>query len=462
MFCKSCGAKIPDDSKFCFRCGDAAVTDAEKAGEAEKISPEKAATPADFSDYSDYSDFSDLSVPGALAAAPEKDSKEAEAERESSYGTAPAAPEASHRAKAKKPRLGLVLGLAGGITLFFLALSLILTVTALAKREQPFYDLQMEFPAENSNEIGNTPANSLCFGIAALQDDTIYHLHEAMDVDMDMLKAVDLNGNNERVFFTFDGDISNINVIGDDLFFVGDSYDADYTLVSCGIYRYDLHSDVLEEIYTAKDTIFNLYVLADQLYFNVSTESGGEKIVKANLNGTQTRTILKKEDYIYSFAVFGDFIYYVYQDSLCRCDLNGQQETELYTASDTLDSYCVAADVIYVADRPTVGRPVIKQLTLDGEAEKELLFLSEYTEVWYLNVVADTIYYIEVNADENGETLNSKICSVYADGEGKQTLVSSKEIYYGLSLCGPWLFSYDNDKMKTVKINISNTPNNKI
>ncbi len=82
--------------------------------------------------------------------------------------------------------------------------------------------------------------------------------------------------------------------------------------------------------------------------------------------------------------------------------------------------------------------------------------------MWYLNVVGNMIYYIEVTTDENDETVNSKICSLYTDGNGKQTLLSSKEAYYGLAICGPWLFSYDNNKMKTIKINISATASNSI
>lgn len=457
MFCKSCGTKIPDDSRFCFHCGESAVIPVENTAEKEK---ETTVTALDLSDLSDLPDLSDST---------EKNLEEgAAAENESPHMAAPAEKRKPSQDKSKKPRLGLVFGLAGGISLLCLALSLVITVTAFSKTDTPFYDLQMDFPTESSNEIGNTPANSLCYGIAAMQGDTIYYLHEAMNTDEDKLKAIDLNGNNEQVYFTFDGDISNINVIGDQLFFIGDSYDADYNHVDSGVYVYDLYSDTLEEIYMTEDTIYNLYVLSDQIYFNVSAESGEDQIFKADLDGFYVQTVLKKQDYIYNFAVFDDFIYYIYQDTLYRCDFNGEHETEIYASSNTIDAYCVVGDVLYIADHQESDRLVIKKLDLDGgeenddEHEEELIFLSEYADVWYLNVVEDTVYYIEVTTDENEETVNSKICSFDTDGEGKQTLLSSKEAYYGLSICGSWLFSYDNNKMKTIKINISATASNSI
>ncbi|HMM05293.1 MAG TPA: DUF5050 domain-containing protein [Clostridiales bacterium] len=465
MFCKSCGTKIPDDSRFCFHCGESTVIPLENTAEEEKKTTVAAPKYSDvtavpkFPEFSDYSEFSDIA---------EKDLEEsAAAENESPYMTLPAEKKKPPQDKAKKSRLGLVFGLAGGITLLFLLLSLVLTITALSKTNTPFFDLQVDVHTESSNEIGNTAGNSLCYGIAAMQGDTIYYLHEASNIDEDKLKSIDLNGNNEQVYFTFDGDISDINVIGDQLFFVGDSYDADYNHVDSGVYVYDLYSDTLEEIYVTEDTIYNLYVHSDQIYFNVSTENGGDQILKADLDGFYVQTVLTKEDYIYAFAVFDDSIYYVYQETLYRCDFNGQHETEIYASPNTIDAYCVADDVIYIADHPEADRPVIKKLLLNGgenseENEEDVIFLSEHADVWYLNVVEDTIYYIEVTTNENDETINSKICSLYTDGNGKQTLLSSKEAYYGLAICGPWLFSYDNNKMKTIKINISATASNSI
>ncbi len=454
MFCKRCGIKIPDDSMFCFHCGESVGIPVENADEEKKETIVTADGLSDTPDTPDIPDISDIA---------EKNLEESEVEENKSPRMIiPAKEERSLRDKPKKSRLGLALGLGGSIIFCFLALSLFITATALSKANTPFYDQHTDFPTESSNDIGNTPANSLCFGLAAMQDDTIYYLHEAIDINQDKLKAVDLNGNNEQVFFTFDGDISNINVIGDQLFFVGDTYDADYNLIDSGIYVYDLYNDTLEEIYVAEDSIYHLYVLSDQIYFDVSTENGGDQILKADPDGLHVQTVLAKQDYIYSFAVFDNFIYYIYQETLYRCDFNGQHETEIYTSPNIIDTYCVTDNAIYIADHPETDRLVIKKLDLDGSGEEELIFLSKYAEVWYLNVTEDNIYYIEVTTDDDGETVNSKLCSLHTDGTGKQTILSSKESYFGLALCGPWLFSYDNNKMKTVKINVNDTAKNSI
>ncbi len=459
MFCRKCGKKIATDSVFCCYCGVATDSpDQERQRSVPTDYKEGAATEKNRSP--------EATMPVSMP--PDHKDGIAAAENDFSYMTLPPEEKRPPQVKPKKPRLGLAFGLAGGITLLFLALSLVITGMALSKTSTPFYDHLTDFPTENSNEIGNTPANSLCYGIAAMQDDTIYYLHESMDTKEDKIKAIDLNGNNEQIYFTFDGEISNINVIGNQLFFVGDSYDADYNHVDSGVYVYDLYSDTIEEIYITEDTIYNLYVLSNQIYFDVSTEDGGDQILKADLDGFQVQTVLKKQGYIYSFAVFDDFIYYIDRETLCRCDFNGQHETKIYASPNTIDAYCVAGDTVYIADHPESDSLIIKKLHLNGvnendeNNEEELIVLNEQADVWYLNVVEDTIYFIEVTTDENEETVNSKICSLHTDGANKQTLLSSKEAYYGLAICGPWLFSYDNDKMKTVKININNTAKNSI
>lgn len=451
MYCRKCGREIAADSVFCAYCGEA--TNSNEQERQIRIPVDHVASAAE-------SKKQETAIPVNVTANHIK-APSAAGKQPSQMTVQSKANHASKR-KPEKPRFGLIFGVSGGIIAFFLVISLFITIAAVAKGTTAFFDYSTDFTVENSNQMGNTPANSLCFGIAAMQDDTIYYLYEGMDTSQDKLKAIDLNGNDGQVYLTFDGEISDLNVIGSQLFFVGDTYDADYNHLDSGVYVYDLSFGTLEDIFVTDDTIYNLYVLSDQIYFNVSAENGSDQIVKTDFDGFDIQTIVEKPDYINGFAVFGDSLYYVYQETLFRSNLSGQNETKIYSSSNTLDAYCVVNDTIYLADHAEANQTVLKKVDANGGNETELAVLSEDANVWYLNVVDHQIYYIQETTDENNETVNSKICSIQTDGSGKQLLVSSKEVYYGLAICGGWLFSYDNEKMKTIKIDINDTGNNSI
>lgn len=439
MFCSKCGRSIPFDSLFCVYCGAAtALSKQEQEGKRTK--------------ENDFPEDEKKTILGMR--------KDFPAEKTASKATPPPKSQIPHDS-AKKSKIGLILGIGGAITALFLLISVTITAMALFSKPDTSFFAETEVSTEEeSNESGNTPANSMCYGIATMRDNTIFYMCEGMDSDYDMVKSIDVNENNEGFYFDFDGNISGLNIIGSQIFFIGDTYDENYEPVASDIYVYDLYNGNLTEIYNSENEIYYLTAAGNRLYFSVSDEDGTDQLCSANFDGTDVRSIHEEPDYIYSLAVFDAHLYYIYQNTLYRCDLDGQNSEDIYASANTLDAYCLDGERLYVADFSAAEELVLKKINLTDGSEADLAVLGEDKTVTHLNFADNTLFYVEETIDEDGQTVNGKICALYGDGSDRRTLVSSNESYYGLAICSHWLFSYDLEKAKTLKIDINDSAKN--
>lgn len=442
MFCRKCGRSIPFDSVFCVYCGTATAL----PGQGQEHEDERAKENALPKDEKNMA-FELLT--------------ELPAEKTATETTLPSKQQMPHR-DAKKSRLSLVLGIGGSIIALFILISVGITAMALLSRPASFFTETAVTTGEERDEIGNTPANSMCYGIATMWDNTIFYMCEGMDLDYDMVKSIDVNENNEGFYFDFGGNISGLNIIGSQIFFIGDTYDENYEPVASGIYVYNLYDGNLKEIYSSESGIYYLIAAGNRLYFDVSDEDDTDRIYSADFDGTDVRSILEKPDYIYSLAVYDADLYYIYQNTLYRCDLDGQNTEDIYASANALDAYCLDGETLYVADFSAAKELILKKINLTDGREEDLAALGEDKMVTHLNVANNTVFYVEETVDEKGETVNGKICALYGNGSDRRTLVSSNESYYGLAICSHWLFSYDLEKAKTIKIDINNGAKNTV
>lgn len=407
MFCRKCGSKIAEDSLYCWNCG-AKTTLPETAP---ALVPAKKKQPP--KDRATRNAVIILSIMGGVA----------------------------------------VLSLLALIAAYFFWMIQLSTATAS--------DVNNSVVVESGDgERGNTSANLLCNGIATKSGDEIYFVKSSLYAYEDFLTVMDLNDSYEQVLLTFYGYISGINVKDHQVFFIGDSYTENDDLADSGIYVYDSDTGATTELYGGSDDINYLYLEGDALYFSVSGEDG-DQLLSAGLDGSNVKSVLEKKDTIYSFCVEGGSIYYDYVNTLCRASLSGDKGETIYGSSATLNTYCLAGDIILIADSPARGGTAIKSVSPDGGEEK-LAGFSEDERVLYLNANEDKVYFAVAVYNDDDEAISCNIYAMNRDGSDQKLLAATHSEIYGLCLCGKWLFYYDNDKMKTVKINLNKTTANMV
>ena len=405
MFCRKCGSMISEDSLYCWNCG------------AKTTLPETAPAPV------------------------------------------PAGKKQPTKDRATRNAV-IILSVIGGVAV----LSLLAVAAAC-------FFWMMQLTAETgsyvnnsvvaeSSHIGNTSANLLCNGIAARSGDEIYFVKSSPYEYEDFLTVMDLNDSYEQILLTFNGDISGINVKDHQVFFIGNSYAENDELADSGIYVYDSDTGVTTELYGSPYFINYLYLAGDALYFSVSGEDG-DQLLSAGLDGNNVKSVMEKNHTIYSFSVEGGSIYYDYFNTLCRAGLSGDEGEAIYESNDTLNTYCLAGDGFLIADSPARGGTVIKSVSPDG-GEKKIAGFSEDEQVLYLNTDEDKVYFAVAVYNDDDEAISCNIYAMNTDGSGQKLLAAADSEIYGLCLCGKWLFYYDNDKMKTVKINLNKAAANMV
>ncbi len=491
MFCKNCGIKIPDESVFCFNCGEPVGTPVQNSDE-EKAETTEVASEISDKDEKDLAETaaSEKNVPetplpsdspmnestdapqsdspmSQFTDAPQSDSPMSQFTDTAAERPAPGVASQTTDAVGAKPKRGkinLIPCIAGGVMVLMIIVASILAFAASRNHGDTYVDsddyayedyeeqeVPETIPKETTNTAGNSAGNIACGGIATIQGDTIYYMQVHSGNDDDIILSMDKNGGNEKELYTFAGDIYYLNVIGDTLYFNGDSFDESDTLVSSNIYCYRITDGTVETVYNSPAYLYGLFVKDDKMYFAVEKEDSSTcDIYASNLDGSNATYIASTS---YYFTVNNDQIYYCNDITLYRCDMNGNNSTEIYTSSDSLMGFCLENSNIYVAEYVSDGYPAITAMNADGSNVTNVVKSTATNGITEINIDNGKLYYVDTTYnDDFSEAISASFCFVQSDGSGAMTLGTTDGSIYNTSLCGGWLFYYDSNKGETVKL----------
>jgi hypothetical protein len=486
MFCKNCGTQIPDDSTFCTNCGKPVGTpvqndnaeknnfldpDFQSSGETGKNSNKEAA-PTD----NDPGPTIDSDVPAEETTKTAFDNGTIDTESAADNGSPAPTTEAQRASTAqvppKKGKTALILGIAGGAMALILIVSGIIAFMATKNHnDTPFSNIDEyvhEVPAapeeatpeevtpqKQINTIGNTFGNIGCGGIATIQGDMIYFMQLDANNGNDMIMSMDMANTDEQALYSFADDIYAMNAIGNCLYFNGDTSDESGNLISSNIYCYHIDTNTLETIFPSSNCLYNFIVIGNKMYFGMyNTDTDSCDIYSANIDGSDPTWILNTIRYNNSFFIENNSIYYVNAESLYRCDLDGQNSTLIYTSSNSLSAFCPGNSKIYIAEYVSAGYSVITAINMDGSNAMTVTQSVAGNRIEELNVDKDTIYYVDsAYNDDSSEVITTSLCSIQSNGSNQKTLTSANGEIYGTSVCGDWLFYYNKNEGKTIKLN---------
>lgn len=471
MFCKYCGAPLPENGKFCPGCGHAIET-AEPAEEYRPVEDTPAEPQEETADpyadpYGDPIGYTEIKDPWATP------TEETPIE-EPTYTEEPAAdpqqyevPEHNGFIPPQEPPVNndpfrgpahpsvkkniiitcVALGIATVLSMILMVVGIVKLAQAEASLQTPstWEEMEQEYNSamngdgvdfgtetlylgEYGASAGNT-ANNTVNGGTSVNDGNggAYYIdyneicHRSADDDIESILS------NDEAFY------SNLNRSGNTLYYTKTNFDDIITVCS-----YDLNSEKETELWDSDENVYFISLWKDTLYITRDYD-----IHSLDLSTSETTTIFESDQEIFDPYVCDKGIYYVIPDedfygTLYRIDHEGNHKEEI-----ALGYYFrFDGDTIYINDLNDSGYDTVETTDLDGNDREIIYSFDEYdTYIDGMHVEDDILYCSTVT---NGTYRVEIIDLITGDARTvEENSTETESPYYGISLAGNWLFYYD-------------------
>jgi len=269
-------------------------------------------------------------------------------------------------------------------------------------------------------EVGNTPGNLLNGGIAAIQGDWIYFSDEYS------LRRIKTDNSDEQKL-TDDFFVYHINIIGDWVYYGVNHYDSNSI-----VYKIKSDGSDKQELALFNGWIESIYVIDDLIYLSESHFEYGTSVHKFKTDGSDRKELFRTNDYtgLRSFSVYEDWIYYFYENGpetvLQRFKTDSSEIQDIISLDSSFYWHMIIFEgLIYYSNNINSE---IYRMNLDGTEDQ--LFL----EVGALiNIYNDWIYF----NDTFGGIFRSKLNGT----EFQQLEGNNTQVYY-VNVVGDWIYYY--------------------
>ena len=230
--------------------------------------------------------------------------------------------------------------------------------------------------------------NETAYSITLVEDDIYYlTINESNNIT---IKKVKTNGSGMATIKSINTSISKIYIDSTSIYYATNSN-------TPGIAKMELDGSNERTILAGE--IQDFEVVEGKIYY---TTKLGDLYV-ATTNGTDVAKITPKDTAIKEIQVSGDWIYYFKEDEKHSYRLrNDGTENKLFSQYVNSNIFNLAKDNIYFFD---IENKKIASINYNGEKYKEIVAVS--TNKTKINVVDDTIYYLDASNNE------SKIYQMY-------------------------------------------------
>jgi hypothetical protein len=298
-------------------------------------------------------------------------------------------------------------------SIFVFMVLLILTVPSCYSR--------ISFDTSVANDVGSEASNILHGGYVAKQGNSYVYLKERnILLNEYNISSVDTN---DGASLKPRGDISNINIIGEWVFYVKANKDWLNSITYYNLYRYNLRTGYVQRLI---DNCYFVNIIGDRIYYEVyfdethfqkahkkyDTSISGN-ICSASLDGTDRKTLTSGS--YYGYIISGNQLYYLDKNSkLMKTDLNGNCKEQIYSgdAGYSVFDFAVVNDVVYILEWNNDSQETeIRTIGLDNN--KTYKVAVELRTVDELIVIGKDMY-LNANGDvyklsENGTLSSSPI-----------------------------------------------------
>lgn len=273
---------------------------------------------------------------------------------------------------------------------------------------------------KTNSELGNISNMGLA---ASSEEGVFYNKYEEGIVKVKGLEESKIT--NETAY--------SITLVGDDIYYLSVGDTSNIT-----IKKVKTNGSGMETIKTIRTSISKMYIESDCIYYATNDNNGG--IAKITLDGKDERTIISSEirDFevidgkiyysnktgdlfvattsgvdtkkitpesyaIKEFQVKDEWIYYYNEDEKCLCKLKSDgTNNQIISQYVNSNIYNISKDRIYFFNEENKK---IASINFNGDKYKEIVSIS--TNKTKINVVGDTIYYLDASNNE------SKIYQMY-------------------------------------------------
>lgn len=288
----------------------------------------------------------------------------------------------------------------------------------------------------DTNLYGNSMSNMSCYGFAVSDGGTTY-VNDAFGKGTKRLLKIDDNGNIETLAENEDG-FWYLSVFNGSLYYLNKNFElfcrnletGDTQKVLDGVVYYMIRNAELYYVSSADQylykmdagtpvcvidqQIYNFYFYHDYIFYNLRTEDGKGKFLRAELNGENAVALLP-EHFAAQVNFLNDKIFFVYNNVLYAMDMDGANQQRISKENEMV-WYLNNLNGALLCNSNMLGSPTLVKKSPDGKKSQEI-----YDKpMFYINVAGGQIYF--VTTVHEGEDLVNKLCFVRGDGTGLATI----------------------------------------